>query len=142
MNAILSFLQSKLPKIPALYVSWILLLLYLWQRPQVAAYINKMEPRQLLTDILAGTIISTVSLLIYSIDLHIKNKEKLIYSSGVWWDKNKNPLCLICKTPIIRGFSVFGDKKLFGCKKCDTTVNFIDDDTGEIIDLITAKEKL
>ena len=76
----------------------------------------------------------------YIVYLHGKDKEKLIYGSGAWWDRNRNPLCLICKTPISRGFNVFGDKNL-GCRKCETAFNFVDDDTGEIIELETAKEK-
>lgn len=68
--------------------------------------------------------------------IYFKQKQKLLLKNGVYWDKNKNPHCNKCKSPLTFGGSDFYEQnpKSFWCTSCRTAIYPVDSN-GKYIEI-------
>lgn len=91
--------------------------------------------------ILGLSLLSVLALLAYVVFLHRKLKGKLRIRFGLYWDRNANPLCPACQSPLT-GYTITDVGAAFlACVKCNQRIA-LRRDNGESLTLPDARELL
>lgn len=93
-------------------LGWVVALL----GPYIAPAIAKVPPVAFAPVLLLSLLVNAIlALLLYSATRKPKSEYRLKY--GIYWDKEKNPHCPVCKVPVVYGEYV-GHGRVYYCTSC------------------------
>jgi hypothetical protein len=134
-------LVSKTVEASISLVSMLLIFVFWQLAPAIIKSISITVSPQILLALLTLSIVINIFLVALFIYSRTKEKSDLKLRFGVYWDKDKNPYCPVCKNVLASSNSWGELKNEYYCNPCKTLVNTTDA-SGNTIPRKQAIEKI